>query len=99
MPHKRKRSAKDVGSQSPASGSAKEQSMHGASGGPQGEKPAGAGKQPPQTSGRRSARHEHLPQEAKGFSPEEDPAEQGDGERSADSIRRDPGMQGLAGRG
>jgi hypothetical protein len=98
MPHKGKRSAKDIGSQSPASGSAKEQAMHGAAGGPQGEQPAGIGKQPSETSNRRSAKHEHLRQETKSFTPEEDPSKQGKPNRSAESIKRDESLQGLVGR-
>ena len=71
--------------------------MSGHAGGPQGEQTRGAGRQPPQTSGRRPAAHEHLPEETKSFSPQEDPAEQGEPHHSAESIKRSSAMQGLAG--
>jgi hypothetical protein len=90
---------KDIGSQSPAKGSAKEQHIAGASSGPQGEQtpsPTG-GKQPPQTSNRRSKKHEHLPYETKSFTPEEDPDQQGD-QSSAESVRERSSLQGHGGR-
>lgn len=100
MAHNRKRSVKDVGGNSPASGSAKEALVQGAKSGPQGERPASptGGKQPPQTSGRRSAKHEHRAYEPKSFTPEEDPAQQGGPHTKPDVLKRNPSMQGLAGR-
>ncbi|MGQ0814175.1 MAG: hypothetical protein ACT4O1_06880 [Gemmatimonadota bacterium] len=64
---------------------------------PQGERRAGIGRQPPQPSNRRSAKHEHLPYESKGYSPEEDPAEQGLPHTSPDVIKRSASEQGLRG--
>jgi hypothetical protein len=96
MKSNRKRSAKHVGSRSPASGSAKEQSIAGHASGPQAEQtPPRTPRQPAQTSGRRSARHEQEPEERKGFSPEEDPSQQGLPHTKPDVIRRHSGQQGL----
>jgi hypothetical protein len=73
--------------------------IQGAASGPQGEQtPPRIPKQPPQTSNRRSAKHEHQPQERKNFSPEEDPSMQGLPHTKPDVINREHGLQGLAGR-
>jgi hypothetical protein len=91
------RSARDLGSQSPASKEAKEQGMSGARGGPQeaGPRPE-TERQPPQTSGRRDPRHEHAPEQRAGFGPENAPSNQGDGEPSPERIARN--QQGIEAR-
>jgi hypothetical protein len=100
MPHNQRRSAKDVGSQSPAKGSAKKAHIEAQKSGPQSPKVPGVGSQPPQSSGRRSARHEHLPYEAKSFSPEEDPAQQGEAHSKPGVIKeQSTSLQGLRGGG
>jgi hypothetical protein len=95
------RSAKDVGSQSPASDSAKEQRMSGTSGGAQasGEPSESGGKQPPQTSGRRNPAHEHEGTVRKGYEAAQDPERQGDGDPGPDQIRESSSMQGHGGAG
>jgi hypothetical protein len=96
-----KRSAKDLGSRSPASESAKEQRMSGTSGGPQasGEPSKTGGKQPPQTSGRRDPAHEHEGTVRRGYEAAQDPERQGDGDPGPDQIRESSSMQGHGGAG
>lgn len=91
-PYKR---PKDLGKESPASGEAKEQSISGTRGGPQQSRPRGTPKQPAQTSGRRSKRHEQAPKARKSFAPDEDPSEQGEGEPSAETIKKRSDQQGI----
>ncbi len=93
------RKPEDVGAESPASGSAKEQLISGARGGPRQARSRGKGKQPPQNSGRRSARHLHRPAEPKSFAPDEDPDLQGTGRPSPESLRRRSSLRGLDPRG
>jgi len=99
MARNRKRPSRDVGSDSPPSKSAKQQSISGHRGGPQGQRPRGIGKQPPQTSGRRAKAHEPSRRVRGRFWPDEDPALQGDEPSSPETLKRDPSLQGLAGRG
>ena len=89
------RKPEDVGAESPASGSAKEQSIAGARGGPRQARQRGKGKQPAQTSGRRSARHHHRPTARKSFAPHEDPDLQGTGRPRPGTLREDPSLQGI----
>lgn len=58
-------------------------------------KTPGVGKQPPQTSGRRSKRHEQAPTAAKSFTPEESPVEQGEGEPSPERLKARSRLQGI----
>src|SRR5690606_1119828 len=92
------REPEDVGAKSPASGSAKQQNISGARGGPRQARQRGKGKQPAQTSGRRSARHQQPPTERKSFAPDEDPDLQGTGRPSPDRIRTRSSIQGISGR-
>lgn len=96
----RKRNAKDVGSDSPPSKVAKQQQMAGASGGPQQAKqrpkPENE-KQPPQTSNRRGAAHEHDPQVEKGYQAAQNPERQGDGDPSPRTLKGSSTNQGIAG--
>lgn len=94
-PYDPDREPEDIGSESPASEEAKEQRRAGQRGGPQQAKTPGRGRQPPQTSGRRPARHEQPPKERKRFSPEESPSAQGDGEPSPETLKRRQGQQGI----
>ncbi|MFS8638806.1 MAG: hypothetical protein FWJ74_12005 [Gemmatimonadota bacterium] len=89
------RKPEDVGAESPASGSAKEQSIAGARGGPRQARQRGKGKQPAQTSGRRSARHHHRPTARKSFAPHEDPDLQGTGRPRPGTLREDPSLRGI----
>jgi len=98
MARNRKQPSRTVGSQSPASESAKEQSISGYKGGPRGERPAGSGRQPPQSSGRRAKAHEPEPDVRRNFEPEDDPDLQGAPHQSPDKIRQSPSLQGHAGR-
>jgi hypothetical protein len=92
------RSAKDVGSKSPPSESAKEQRMSGSKGGAQASGgSAGQDKQPPQTSGRRDPAHEHDGTVRKGYDAAQDPERQGDGDPGPEQIRDSSSMQGAAG--
>lgn len=87
----------EVGAESPASGEAKRQSIAGARGGPQDVRfrPQRM-KQPPQTSGRRSRRHERVREMRKSFAPEENPALQADeGRLRPGRIRTDPALLGI----
>lgn len=95
-----KRSAKDVGSRSPASESAKEQRMAGTSSGPQeAQESPRTEKQPPQTSGRRDPAHEHEGTVRRGYEAAQDPERQGDGDPGPEQIRDSSAMQGHGGRG
>lgn len=71
----------DMGRDSPASGSAKQQRMSGEKTGPQEarEKPR-SGKQPPQTPGRRVPAQEHEDTVRKGYDAAREPERQGDGD-------------------
>lgn len=89
------REPEDIGAESPPTGTAKEQEIAGARGGPRQARTRGKGKQPAQESGRRSARHQQRPTQRKSFAPEEDPDEQGTGEPSADRIRERSSLQGI----
>src|SRR5687767_15091378 len=84
---------------SPASKVAKEQSMAGASSGPQeGRQEPSTEKQPPQTSNRRSAEHEHEAKVRKGYEASENPEAQGDGDLGPEQLKESSSMQGHAGR-
>jgi len=88
-----------VGGDSAASGSAKQQQMAGASGGPQAPQDAPrTPKQPPQTSNRRGKVHEHEPTVRKGYEAAQDPERQGDGDPGPDQARNRSSHQGHAGR-
>jgi hypothetical protein len=98
MPDKGRRTAKEVGSDSPGSRTAKEQRIAGAASGPQeGRQEPQSEKQPPQTSNRRSAEHEHEPTVRKGYEAAEDPEQQGDGDPRPRTLKENPGMQGVGG--
>src|SRR5690606_41339937 len=73
------RKPEDVGAESPASGSAKEQSIARARGGPRQARQRGKGKQPAQTSGRPSPRPHHPPTAPKSLAPREGPDLHGPG--------------------
>lgn len=92
------REPRDVGAESPASGSAKKQNISGARGGPRQAGQRGKGKQPAQTSGRRSARHQQRPTERKSFPPDEDPDLQGTGRPRPDRLRTRSNIQGIGAR-
>jgi hypothetical protein len=97
---KDRKDARDVGSQSPASESAKQQRMSGTSGGPQaGREAPRTEKQPPQTSGRRDPAHEHEGTVRKGYEAARDPEKQGDGDPGPDQLRKSSSMQGHGGAG
>lgn len=98
-PHKERRSAKDIGSESPAGGSAKTSNIAGARGAPRASQTPGMGDQPPQSSNRRSAKHEHKPEMRKHLEPEQDPAQQGRGPARAQTLKQQPGMQGIGAKG
>jgi hypothetical protein len=95
-----RRTPKDVGTDSPASETAKQQRMSGTSSGPQeGRESPRTEKQPPQTSGRRDPAHEHRGTVRRGYEAAEDPERQGDGDPGPDQIRKSPDMQGIGGSG
>ena len=90
----RKRSGKDVGSRSPASKEASEQSRTGMQGAPGGEgEKGGTDREPPQSSGR-SGRGP-APRARKHYAEGEAPSEQSDGSPSPERISASPGQQGL----
>lgn len=91
------RTPKDVGTDSPASGGAKEQRMSGTSGGAQASQQSGSGKQPPQTSGRRDPAHEHEGTVRKGYEAAQDPERQGDGDPGPEQVRDSQANQGIGG--
>jgi hypothetical protein len=93
------RTPQDVGSDSPASGSAKQQRMSGTSGGAQASSESGSGKQPPQTSGRRDPQHEHKGTVRKGYDAAQDPEKQGDGDPGPEQLKDSPSLQGHGGAG
>jgi hypothetical protein len=94
-PTQPRRKPQNIGKDSPATGEAKRQSITGGKGGPRSAKIHGAGKQPPQSSGRRSRKHEQAPTTAKSFTPEENPIEQGTGRRSPERLRAREREQGI----
>lgn len=89
------RKPEDIGTDSPPTGEAKRQAITGARGGPRASQTRGVGKQPAQESGRRSSRHEHLPEEVKSFTPDEDPSEQGTGDPSPEQLKARSSLQGI----
>ncbi|HEX7048661.1 MAG TPA: hypothetical protein VF188_00495 [Longimicrobiales bacterium] len=89
------REPEDIGSDSPATGEAKSQRISGIRGGPRQARTRGKGRQPPQESGRRSARHEQIPTEPKSFAPEEDPSRQGTGAPSPERLAARSRQQGI----
>lgn len=89
-PNKR---AKDVGSDSPASKEAAEQTKSGMEGAPRGEGEAGGSdRQPPQSSGRSGPGPE--PYATKSFDDENRPSAQGDGDASPENIKERDNVQG-----
>jgi hypothetical protein len=95
----RQRDARDVGSDSPASRTAKAQRVSGTAGGPQEGAPGKRGqRQPPQGSGRRGARHEHKPEQRKGFDASSDPDRQGEGAPGPEQIRDRVAGRGISAR-
>lgn len=93
-PNKR---AKDVGSDSPASKEAKEQTRKGLEGAPRGSGNAGGtDEQPAQSSGRSGPGP--SPRARKHYEDEERPSEQGEGEPSPDRVRASENLQGQKGR-
>lgn len=93
----RYRTPRDLGAESPGSEESKEQGASGARGGPREWRPAPTvPKQPPQESGRRSARHQQPPTARKHFDPAEAPSAQGTGEPGAETLKRR--QQGLRAR-
>ncbi len=94
-PTEPRRKPKDIGKDSPATGEAKRQSITGGKGGPRSAKIRGVGKQPPQSSGRRSRQYEPVPTDRKSFTPEESPVEQGAGERSPERLKARSRIQGI----
>jgi hypothetical protein len=92
------RTPKDVGKDSAASSSAKEQRMSGTSGGAQAaQQSPKTEKQPPQTSGRRDPAHEHEGTVRKGYEAARDPEKQGDGDPGPEQVRDSSSVQGLGG--
>lgn len=89
------REPEDIGSESPATGEAKAQSISGARGGPRQPKTPGKPKQPAQDSGRRSARHQTRPTARKGFARGESPAAQGTGKPRPARLRARDAAQGI----
>jgi hypothetical protein len=93
-----RRTPKDIGTDSPASTSAKEQRISGTQGGPRASREAPrTEKQPPQTSGRRSAAHEHAGTVRRGYDEAQDPDRQGDGDPGPDQLGRSDAVQGIGG--
>jgi len=90
------RRPRDVGSESPASGEAKQQDASGPRGGPQEKQRAPqAPKQPAQASGRRAARHQQRPAERKTFTRAENPSRQGRGKPNLERIKQRSRLRGL----
>jgi hypothetical protein len=88
--HKRTR---DVGSDSPASKEAAEQTRSGMQGASRGEgEEGGTDRQPAQASGRSGPGPE--PSARKGFADENRPSQQGDGAASPERIREESGLHG-----
>lgn len=93
----RNRTAKDVGSDSPASEEAKEQTRTGIQGAPRGTGEAGGtDRQPGQSSGRSGGGPE--PTARKHFDDDERPSAQGEGEPAPERLRTSPGQQGVGGK-
>jgi hypothetical protein len=85
--------AADVGSDSPASEEAKEQTRSGMQGAPRGEgEEGGTDRQPPQSSGRSGPGPE--PRARKQYDAGERPSEQGDGSPSPGTISQDDALHG-----
>jgi hypothetical protein len=97
MTDRKHRSAKDLGSDSPASEEAAEQTRSGMQGAPRGKREAGGGdRQPPQSSGR-SVRGPR-PGARKHFDERERPGAQGEGSPSPARLSTSDRAQGAAGR-
>ncbi|HET9983944.1 MAG TPA: hypothetical protein VFQ38_10170 [Longimicrobiales bacterium] len=94
---KYRKTARDLGADSPAKGEARQQNYAGARGGPQEARPGFPAHQPPQESGRRSAKHQQPPLERKSFSddPEHAPSHQGRGRPKPDTLAHLPSEQGI----
>jgi hypothetical protein len=91
-----KKRAADVGSDSPASKEAKEQTRSGMQGAARGEGQEGGGdRQPAQPSGRSGRGPE--PGARKQYEAGERPSEQGEGDPSPETAKRDSGLQGHKG--
>jgi hypothetical protein len=100
MADRKNRKPQDIGSDSPASKSAKEQRIAGTRGGPRaGQQQPETEKQPPQTSGRRDPAHEHTASVRKGYDAAQDPESQGDGDPGPDQVREQSSQQGHGGHG
>jgi hypothetical protein len=95
---KQHRDARDLGSRSPASEEAKEQSFRGHQGGPRSEGGESTSQQPAQASNRRGARHEQPAEVRKSFEAGQAPSEQGD-LSSPGPERIKQHQQGFAGSG
>jgi len=92
----RRRKPEDVGGESPVTEEVKEQRVSGLSGGPRARRQAPkVPPQPPQESGRRPVRHEHVPTARKSFSEEERPSAQGDGPPDPESLKRRSSLRGI----
>lgn len=92
------RTPEDVGSDSPASEQAKEQTRTGAQGAARGSgEKGGTDRQPPQGSGRSGGGPEARAR--KHFEDDEAPDQQENGTRSPEAIKADPKIQGSKGRG
>ena len=90
------RRPRDVGSASPASGEAKQQDAAGPRGGPQEARSRPrVPKQPPQTSGRRAARHQQPPAERKRFTRAENPSRQGRGKPNLERVKQRSRLRGI----
>ena len=93
-----RKSAKDSGSNAPGSRVAREQRTAGTSSGPQEAREAPrTEKQPPQTSNRRDAAHEHDATVRKGYEAARNPERQGDGDPGPEQISEQPSQQGQRG--
>lgn len=87
------RTARDIGSDSPASEEAKEQRRTGMQGAPEGEgEKGGTDRQPPQSSGRGG--RGPAARARKGYDEANAPSRQGDGDPSPHRISGSPGQQG-----
>jgi hypothetical protein len=88
--------AADVGSDSPASEEAREQTRSGVQGAARGEgQEGGSDQQPAQSSGRSGPGPE--PGARKRYDAGERPSEQGDGDPSPESVKRESGLHGHKG--
>lgn len=92
-PHTPNKRAKDVGSDSPASKEAAEQTRSGMQGSPRGEgEKGGSDRQPSQSSGRSGPGPEA--QARKGYDEGSRPSEQGDGSPSPERVAESDSVQG-----